>query len=221
MHAHNNNHRDIYQVARRRMVTHQLITGGIKDERVLEAMGKVPRHLFVSPGMEPQSHEDRPLQIGDGQTISQPLMVGIMTEALKLKGGERILEIGTGSGYQAAVLAELGCHVCTIERITSLSVRARQSIRRAGYHDVKFKIGDGTMGWSEEGPYDRIIVTAGAPHVPEALKDQLSVGGKLVVPVGNADVQTLTVIAREKDGFHTTIGTGCRFVKLIGENGWK
>jgi len=221
VHAHNDRHRDIYQVARRRMVANQLVAGGIKDERVLEAMGKVPRHLFVSPGMEPQSYEDRPLQIGEGQTISQPLMVALMTEALKLKGGERILEIGTGSGYQAAILAELGCHVWTIERITSLSIRARQSMSRAGYHGIKFKIGDGTMGWAEEGPYDRIIVTAGAPHVPGALKEQLAIGGMLVVPVGDANVQTLTIIEREKDGFHTTVGTGCRFVKLIGENGWK
>ena len=175
----------------------------------------------VSPGMEPQAYEDRPLQIGDGQTISQPLMVGVMTEALKLKGGERILEIGTGSGYQAAILAEMGCQVYTIERINSLSLRARQTMHRAGYHNVKFKIGDGTMGWAEEGPYDGIIVTAGAPHVPEALKEQLTFGGRLVVPVGGSDVQQLIVIKREKDGFHTTMGTGCRFVKLIGENGWK
>jgi len=217
----NHSHRDIYQVARRRMVANQLVAGGIKDQRVLDAMGKVPRHLFVSPGMEPQAYEDRPLQIGEGQTISQPVMVGIMTEALKLKGGERILEIGTGSGYQAAVLAELGCHIWTIERITSLSIRARQSMHKAGYHGVKFKIGDGTMGWADEGPYDRIIVTAGAPHVPEALKEQLAIGGMLVVPVGNQEVQTLTIIKRDNDGFHTTVGTGCRFVKLIGENGWK
>lgn len=203
------------------MVTNQLIPGGIKDQRVLEAMGKVQRHLFVSPGMEPQAYEDRPLQIGDGQTISQPLMVGIMTEALKLKGGERILEIGTGSGYQAAVLAELGCTVFTVERISSLSMRARQAMHSAGYHRVKFRIGDGTMGWAEDGPYDGIIVTAGAPHVPEILKQQLALGGRLVVPVGNADLQQLIVITREKDGIHTTMGAGCRFVKLIGENGWK
>ena len=221
MQSDNGHHGDIYQVARRRMVTHQLIPGGIKDQRVLDAMGKVPRHMFVSPGMEPQSYEDRPLQIGDGQTISQPLMVGIMSEALKLKGGERILEIGTGSGYQAALLMEMGCHVYTIERISSLSLRARAAVHRAGYHNVKFKIGDGTMGWAEEGPYDGIIVTAGAPHVPEALKEQLALGGRLVVPVGGSDVQQLIVIAREKDGFHTMMGTGCRFVKLIGENGWK
>lgn len=212
--------RDPYEVARRRMVTHQLIPGGIKDQRVLEAMGKVPRHEFVSPGMEPQAYFDRPLPIGDGQTISQPLMVAIMTEALSLKGDERVLEIGTGSGYQAAVLAELAKEVYSIERLEALSIRARNSLYRSGYSNVTLKVGDGTLGWPEHAPYDAIVVTAGAPNMPHHLQDQLADGGRLVVPVGGADVQQLIVVERHGNNYTKTIGSGCRFVKLIGENGW-
>lgn len=212
--------RDQFEVARRRMVMHQLIPGGVRDELVIEAMTNVPRHEFVSLGMEAQAYEDRPLPIGDGQTISQPLMVALMTEALKLTGGERVLEIGTGSGYQAAVLAQIVKHVYTIERISSLSMRARANIHRAGYHNVSFKIGDGTLGWPEEAPFDGIIVTAGAPRVPQTLAAQLADGGRLVVPVGGTELQQLIVVKREGGNFTTTIGTGCRFVRLIGENGW-
>ncbi len=213
--------RDPYEVARRRMVTHQLVPGGITDDRVLVAMGKVPRHLFVGRGMEPQAYEDRPLHIGEGQTISQPLMVALMTEALRLKGGERVLEVGTGSGYQAAILAELAKEVYTVERLTSLSMQARENVRRAGYHNVEFMVGDGTLGWPEKAPFDAIMVTAGAPKVPPALVDQLADGGRLAVPVGGADIQQLIIVERRGDNIQTTIGTGCRFVKLIGQNGWK
>jgi protein-L-isoaspartate(D-aspartate) O-methyltransferase len=203
------------------MVTDQLVAGGIQDQRVLEAMGKVPRHEFVSPGMEPQAYFDRPLPIGDGQTISQPLMVAIMTEAMKLKGHERVLEIGTGSGYQAAVLAELAKEVFTIERLESLSVRARRSLYKVGYQNVQLKVGDGTLGWPEEAPYDGIMVTAGAPKVPDHLKHQLADGGRLVVPVGGTEFQQLIIVERDGNNFHTTLGSGCRFVRLIGENGWQ
>ena len=213
--------RDRYEVARRRMVTNQLIPGGVRDQKVLEAMGRVPRHLFVSPGMEPQAYFDRPLPIGDGQTISQPLMVGIMTEALKIKGHERVLEIGTGSGYQAAVLAELVREVFSIERLAPLSIRARGALHRAGYRNVTLKVDDGTLGWPEKAPFDAIVVTAGAPKMPVHLQEQLADGGRLVVPVGGEDVQQLIIVERQGNNFMTTISTGCRFVKLIGENGWK
>ena len=175
--------RDPYEVARRRMVAEQIIPGGVRDSRVLDAMGKVWRHAFVSPGMEDQSYQDRPLQIGFGQTISQPLMVALMTEALVLAGHERILEIGTGSGYQAAILAELAGTVYTIERISELSIRARKALYRLRYENIKLRIGDGTLGWPEEAPFDGIVVTAGAPIVPEALLAQLVDGGRLVIPV--------------------------------------
>lgn len=203
------------------MVTEQLVPGGIKDPRVLEVMGSIPRHEFVSPGMEDQAYLDRPLPIGLGQTISQPLMVAIMTEAMTLKGDERVLEIGTGSGYQAAILAELSREVYTIERIRDLSIRARKVLYKLGYKNITHKIGDGTMGWPEHAPYDCIIVTAGAPYVPESLQEQLSEAGRLVIPVGGEAVQQLDVITRRGGEFHTRSVTACRFVKLVGREGWK
>jgi len=210
-----------YEIARRRMVTEQLIAGGIKDERVLEAMGKVPREVFVEAAMADQAYEDRPLHIGMGQTISQPLIVAMMTEALELKGNEKVLEIGTGSGYQAAILAELAKEVFTIERIDVLSIRARKAIHKLLYRNVRFRIGDGSLGWPEEAPFDAIIVTAGAPSIPETLSRQLSDGGRLVIPVGGEAVQELVKVIRNGDSFTTKFITGCRFVKLIGEHGWK
>lgn len=213
--------RDPYEVARRRMVAEQIVPGGVRDQKVLGAMAKVLRHAFVNPGMEEQAYLDRPLQIGFGQTISQPLMVALMTEALLLKGGERVLEIGTGSGYQAAILAEIAKEVFTIERIDELSIRARKAIYRLRYKNVKFRIGDGTLGWPEEAPFDGIIVTAGAPVVPESLTSQLKIGARLVIPVGGEDIQYLEVIERAQDGIRKKTVTACRFVKLIGEQGWK
>lgn len=213
--------RDAFEVARRRMVTEQLIPGGIRDQRVLEAMGKVPRHAFVSKGMEAQAYEDRPLHIGMGQTISQPLMVAIMTEALELKGDERVLEIGTGSGYQAAILAELAREVFTIERIEQLSLAARKALYRLHYRNIKIKVGDGTLGWQEEAPFDGIMVTAGAPSVPHKFREQLADGGRLVIPVGGEDLQYLEIITREGDEFQRRTTTACRFVKLVGDGGWK
>ena len=212
---------DPYGVARRRMVSEQLVPGGVHDSRVIEVMGRVKRHAFVSQGMEDQAYMDRPLPIGFNQTISQPLMVAIMTEALALDGSEKILEIGTGSGYQTAILAEMAREVLTIERIRELSIGARKVIYRLGYENVKLRIGDGTLGWPEEAPFDRIIVTAGAPVVPEALMSQLADGGRLVIPVGGEDLQKLDVITRRGDGFDTRSVTACRFVKLIGKEGWK
>jgi len=212
---------DRYEVARRRMVTEQLIPGGIKDQRVLEVMGRIPRHLFVDRGIVDQAYEDRPLAIGMGQTISQPLMVAIMTEALSLTGTERVLEIGTGSGYQAAILSELAKEVFTIERIDSLSIRARQVLHKLLYQNIHFRIGDGTKGWPEEAPFDGIMVTAASPEIQKTFRDQLADGGRLVIPVGGEFVQELVVVTRRGDYFETRQVTGCRFVKLIGEYGWK
>ena len=218
---HSARRRDPYEVARRRMVSEQLIPGGVRDERVLAAMTEVPRHLFVSPGMERQAYEDRPLPIGFGQTISQPVMVGIMSAALETKGNERILEIGTGSGYQAAILSRLVKELFTIERILELSVNARKAIYRLEYNNIKLRVGDGTLGWKEEAPFDGIIVTAGAPVVPEALFRQLRDGGKLIVPVGGADIQHLEVIENRGGEPVKKSVTACRFVKLIGKEGWE
>ncbi|MFH1873621.1 MAG: protein-L-isoaspartate(D-aspartate) O-methyltransferase [Pseudomonadota bacterium] len=216
----NNHEQGRYAVARRRMVSEQLIPNGIKDERVLAAMSKVHREAFVDKGMTNQAYEDRPLQIGNGQTISQPWIVAKMTELLNLQGQEKVLEIGTGSGYQAAILAELVKEVYTIERLSTLSIRARQALNRFGYHNIFFKIGDGTLGWPEKGPYDGILVTAGAPVVPEALCQQLAENGTLIVPVGSEAVQRLMVIKRLGNNFRTQELTCCRFVKLIGQQGW-
>ncbi|MFH0799429.1 MAG: protein-L-isoaspartate(D-aspartate) O-methyltransferase [Pseudomonadota bacterium] len=212
--------RDPYEVARRRMVSEQLVPGGVRDPRVIAACAKVPRHMFVSPGMETQAYEDRPLQIGFGQTISQPLMVAIMSEALELTGSERVLEIGTGSGYQAVILAELAKEVFTVERIAELSIRARKVMYRLRYNNIKLKVGDGTLGWPDEAPFDGIIVTAGAPVVPEALTAQLVEGGRLVIPVGGEEMQYLDIIQRVGNDLRRRTITACRFVKLLGAQGW-
>jgi protein-L-isoaspartate(D-aspartate) O-methyltransferase len=192
----------------------------VKDERVLKAMMTVPRDKFVPEGLADQAYLDRPLNIGDGQTISQPLIVGMMTEILALKGTERMLEIGTGSGYQAAILCELAKFVYSIERIEKLSNRARKVLYGIGYSNFKLRIGDGTLGWKEEAPFDGIIVTAGAPVIPKALTEQLKDGAKLVIPVGGEEAQELKVLTRVGDKVEERTVSGCRFVKLIGEHGW-
>lgn len=211
---------DNFTVARRRMLSEQLLPGGIRSKIVLDAMGAVKRHLFVSPGMEDQAYLDRPLPIGFGQTISQPLIVAKMTEALDLKGHERILEIGTGSGYQAAVLSQLVRQVFTIERLADLSIRARKVFYRLHMNNITLKIGDGTIGWPDEAPFDGIIVTAGAPCVPDALCSQLADGGKLIIPVGGHETQSLEMIIRNGSTLTKRSITACRFVKLVGEQGW-
>jgi len=211
---------DHYKIARQRMVEGQLITRGIRDKRVLDAMRKVPRHLFVDEAMYSQAYSDFPLPIGDEQTISQPFMVAMMTEALELKGNERVLELGTGSGYQTAILAELCHRAYSIERISSLAGRARKVLDKLGYGNVVVKIGDGTLGWEEEAPFDAIIVTAGAPEIPKPLIDQLKTGGRLVIPVGGEFIQTLIRVRKTEAGIEREDMGGCRFVKLIGEHGW-
>lgn len=212
---------DHYKIARQRMVETQLIPRGIRDKTILDAMKKVPRHLFVEEAFYGQAYGDFPLPIGEEQTISQPFMVALMTEALELKGDETVLELGTGSGYQTAVLAEL-CHkVYSIERISSLASRARKILDKLGYGNVVVKIGDGTLGWKEEAPFDAIIVTAGAPEIPQPLLDQLKMGGRLVIPVGGEFMQSLIRIRKTEKGIQKEDMGGCRFVKLIGEHGWK
>jgi len=203
------------------MVEEQIIGRGIKDSRVIAAMKKVPRHLFVEEALQSQAYSDHPLPIGEKQTISQPFMVALMTEALKLEGREKVLEIGTGSGYQTAILAQLAAKVFSIERIRSLAIRARKLIYELGYLNVEIKFSDGTSGWTEESPFDAIIVTAGAPEVPQPLGDQLATGGRLVVPVGDPYSQDLLRINKTGEGMKKEDLGGCRFVKLIGRYGWE
>ena len=206
---------------REKMVTKQIEARGVSDFRVLEAMRKVPRHLFVGEALQDQAYGDFPLPIGEGQTISQPYIIAEMTEALELTQDDRVLEIGTGSGYQTAILAEIAFRVYTIERVRPLFIRARKLLDELGYHNVVARCSDGTLGWQDESPFDAIIVTAGAPGIPEKLVGQLSIGGRLVIPVGDRFSQTLFQIRRDEDGVHKRDLGGCRFVKLIGENGWK
>ncbi len=203
------------------MVETQLIPRGIKQKEVLDAMLKVPRHLFVEEALRPQAYNDYPLPIGEGQTISQPFMVAFMTEALKLTGKEKVLEIGTGSGYQTAVLSLLADKVFSIERIPRLAARARKILDKLNCPNVVIKIGDGTLGWPEEAPFDAIIVTAAAPEVPKTYIDQLTVGGRLVIPVGSEVTQELLRITKTEQGTVTEDLGGCRFVKLVGRLGWK
>lgn len=209
-----------FSKARVKMVEEQIISREIKDPRVIAAMKKVPRHLFVEEALQSQAYSDHPLPIGEKQTISQPYMVALMTEALQLTGKERVLEIGAGSGYQTAILAELAERVFSIERIRPLAIRARQLIYELGYFNVEIKIFDGTYGWAEEGPFETIMVTAGAPDIPQPLLDQLTMGGRLVIPVGDAFVQDLIRITKTGEGIKKEDLGGCRFVKLIGKYGW-
>jgi protein-L-isoaspartate(D-aspartate) O-methyltransferase len=202
------------------MVTQQLFKRGIKDARVLQAMRDTPRHLFVPTRHRVMAYEDMPLPIGHEQTISQPLMVAMMTEALQLRGHERVLEIGTGSGYQAAVLSRLAVVVFSIERIPELAAQARATLAMAGIMNVHVLVGDGSLGLPEHGPYDAIVVTAASPKVPSALVDQLKLGGRLVIPVGDRHEQTLVRLTMTDDGSHFEHLGGCRFVPLIGQEGW-
>jgi protein-L-isoaspartate(D-aspartate) O-methyltransferase len=206
---------------REKMVDTQIATRGIHDHGVLEAMRKVPRHLFIGEALQDQAYGDFPLPIGEGQTISQPYIVAEMTQALELNKDDRVLEIGTGSGYQTAILAELAFRVYTIERVRELFVMGRKILDQLGYHNVVARCSDGTIGWPDESPFEAIIVTAGAPEVPEKLVQQLAPGGRLVIPVGDRFSQTLLKFRRDEDGVHKTDLGGCRFVKLIGEHGWK
>ena len=207
---------------RQYMVDTQIIPRGIKNPRVIEAMRKVPRHLFLDEALWPQAYEDHPLPIGEKQTISQPYMVALMTEALNLTGKEKVLEIGSGSGYQTAILAELAEQVYTIERIPVIAKRARKIFDQLQYRNIVITIGDGSSGWKEHSPYDGIIVTAASPSPPKPLLEQLATGGRLVIPIGKEFSQELMLYIKE-DGeeFKQENYGGCRFVKLVGEHGWK
>ncbi len=210
-----------FQKERLTMVEEQLRKRDIFDLRTLGAMAKVPRESFVAPEHRAAAYEDRPLPIGEGQTISQPYMVAIMTQSLALKGKERVLEIGTGSGYQTALLAELSQVVFTVERIPSLIHKAKWILQTLGYHNIFYLNEDGTKGWPEKAPFDGIIVTAGAPEVPKTLLSQLMEGGRLVIPVGPRYTQTLYKITRLQNGFQEEDITACVFVPLLGNHGWK
>lgn len=209
-----------FQNLRDLMVDIQLIPRGIKDERVLKVMRKVPRHLFIDESEWFRAYDDMALPIGEGQTISQPYMVAIMTELLELKGDEKVLEIGTGSGYQAAILCELSREVYSIERVQTLSERASNVLRSLGYENIHLRVGDGTLGWPEEAPFDRMIITAACPEIPEPLIDQLSEGGMIVAPVGERFSQVLLRMRKGKGKFIEEYHTPCVFVPLIGKYGW-
>lgn len=212
-----------YFARREAMVQQQLVERGIQDERVLDAMRKVPREQFVPEIERDFAYGDGPLPIGAGQTISQPYIVALMTETLQLKGGERVLEIGTGSGYAAAILAEIAGEVFTVERVKELADQAAEVLAGQGYVNTHVLHGDGTLGWTEYAPYDAIVVTAGGPKVPENLKQQLAVGGRLVMPVGTSQSyqRLVQVVRRSPDRFDSTDLGGVRFVALVGEEGWQ
>ena len=203
------------------MVRTQLQSRGITDPSVLASMGKVPRHLFVSEALRDQAYGDFPLPIGNQQTISQPYIVAEMTQALELTKEDRVLEIGTGSGYQAAVLAEIAYRVYTVERIHALFTNTRKLFDELHCHNIVTQYSDGTSGWPDQSPFDAILITAGAPEIPEGLINQLAVGGRMVLPVGNVHSQELIKLHKDEKGVHETYLGGCRFVKLIGEYGWK
>lgn len=209
-----------FQLLRRHMVEEQLRARGIRDARVLSVMERIPRHLFVPEVFQDRAYEDHALVIGEGQTISQPFIVALMTEALGLSGEERVLEIGTGSGYQTAILAALSARVDSLERIDVLMEKARSVLERLHYSNVRMQSADGSMGWKAEAPFEAILVTAGAPEIPQSLIDQLADGGRLVIPVGDRTSQVLKKVTKTKMGVIETTLTGCVFVPLIGVEGW-
>jgi len=210
-----------YTTPRHQMVEEQIASRGIKDPLVLGAMKHVPRHLFVDESLRNRAYEDHPLPIGEGQTISQPYMIALMVETLKLAEGEHILEVGTGSGYLTAILAEQGGHVSSIELSSHLAARARTTLRALGYHNVNVHVGDGTLGWASEAPFDAIVIGAAASTLPRPLLAQLRMGGRLVLPIGEEDLQTLVRIWKEPTGLREEYFGECRFVKLRGEYGWE
>jgi len=210
-----------FKKARERMVETQIAARGIHDEGVFEAMRKVPRHLFVDEALRDQAYSDHPLPIAEKQTISQPYIVALMTESLELNGAEKVLEIGTGSGYQSAILAELADRVFSIERHPDLAYRANSILRKLGYQNIIVRVGDGSLGWPDDAPFDGIIVTAGTPKIPQPLIDQLNMGGRLVVPVGDRVGQDLILVRRLAEGIKKTNLGGGRFVNLVGRWGWK
>lgn len=211
-----------FAVARARMVDAQIRARGVRDARVLAAMASVPREAFVPEPIRAHAYDDSPLPIGGGQTISQPYILAVMIEALRLKGGERLLEVGTGSGYSAAVLAAIAAEVISIERLAPLADRARETLAALGIRNVELRQGDGSLGCAERAPFEAIVVAAGGPRVPQSLKAQLAIGGRLVMPVGADEFgQELVRVTRAPDGnYSTETLTGVRFVPLIGDEAW-
>ncbi|MFQ5597987.1 MAG: protein-L-isoaspartate(D-aspartate) O-methyltransferase [Nitrospiria bacterium] len=212
---------DVFEAERFQMVEEQLIPRGIQDERVLTAMRRIPRHLFVEPDLQHRAYEDHALPIGSNQTISQPYIVALMTEALCLRGSEKVLEIGSGSGYQTAVLATLAAKVYSMEYIKGLISPARKVLDALSYHNVCLRHGDGTYGWEDAAPFDAVLVAAGGPEIPDALVDQLKIGGRMVMPVGTRFSQTLKRIEKKNAGIRETSLTSCVFVPLVGKMGWE
>jgi len=211
-----------FSLNRRFMVETQIKPRGIQDKHIFEVMTEMPRHLFVEEKYWPSAYADHPLPIGEGQTISQPFIVALMTEKLDLTGREKVLEIGTGSGYQTAILAKLAKEVYTVERFGSLSINAKAVLSKLGFENIFYKIGDGSLGWNEFAPFDRIIITAAAPDIPVKLFTQLSGNGSMLVPVGARFSQVLIRIAKDSCGYILQENIcGCVFVPLIGDNGWK
>ncbi|WP_031485211.1 protein-L-isoaspartate(D-aspartate) O-methyltransferase [Maridesulfovibrio frigidus] len=209
------------KLRRTKMVEEQIVARGVVDKTVLDAMRKIPRHLFVQDALADRAYTDSALPIGEGQTISQPFIVAYMSELLQIKPGHKILEIGTGSGYQAAVLGEMGADVFSIERIRKLFIAARTLLFELRYFNINLKLDDGTMGWPDEAPYDRIIVTAGGPEIPQYLVDQLADNGRMVIPVGGQKRKQQLILVTKEDGkvTETDMG-GCSFVDLVGKQGW-
>jgi protein-L-isoaspartate(D-aspartate) O-methyltransferase len=210
-----------YTRERERMVEEHLAARGVADPRVLEAMRRVPRHRFVQEALRERAYGDHPLPIGEEQTISQPFIVGLMTSLLELSGREKVLEVGTGSGYQTAVLAALARRVCSIERLPRLAERARATLEALGHANVWVRVGNGALGWPDEAPFDRIIVTAAGPSIPPPLVQQLADGGRMVLPVGSAENQVLTVVDNVGGEIRQRTHGECKFVKLVGKYAWE
>ena len=208
-----------YARERERMVE-EIVARGVTDPRVVAALRRVPRHRFVQEALRDRAYGDHPLPIGEEQTISQPYIVGLMSSLLELTGQEKVLEIGTNSGYQTAVLAELARRVCSIERLPRLAERARATLEGLGYDNVWVRVGNGTLGWPDQGPFDRIIVTAGGPAVPPPLVQQLADGGRMALPVGSADNQVLTIVENVGGEIRQRTHGECKFVKLVGKYAW-
>lgn len=212
---------DAFEAKRFAMVAAQLRRRGIRDERVLRAMEKVPRHLFIASHLHNSAYDDNPLPIGEGQTVSQPFIVAYMLETLQIAPENRVLEIGAGTGYQAALLAELAREVFTIERVPGLYESARENLQRLGYSNLEVILGDGTRGLPEHAPFDRIIVAAAAPDVPTSLFEQLAEGGRMILPVGTPEMQDLLLVRKQNGLPNTQQLEGCRFVPLVGEQGFR
>ncbi len=210
-----------FEILRQNMVKKQILARGVSDAAVIRAMSTIPRHLFVNEALADSAYQDFPLPIGEGQTISQPYIISEMTQALELTGDDRVLEIGTGSGFQAAVLAHIVFRVYTIERNNTLFMRTRKLFDQLRYHNIVTRYGDGTQGWKDESPFDAIIVTAGGEAIPQPLLDQLAPGGRLIMPVGGLMSQELLLARKHTQGITIDNLGGCRFVKLIGQHGWK